>query len=999
MKYGLFVFPCTAFCLLGTQCLASGILTSFDALNATLGAPDANAVLDMTDSAMPVSGNVQVADGQSVVMQNIAAWTNVAGAGDVVTPRMIENAGTLTLKHVNVLNNKLFVSSGEKGGGAVIHNLEHISEISDSAFDNNFVGSIPKNDLWGGIINNAKDATINVIKNTSFTNNSFATAQSAPHGAILYNAGLIERIENVDFYDNNMVAQANFKGGAHGVALDNNQYSEIGTITNVRFVNNRTFKPGNDAPEGHASGGALDNYNIIGEISNSLFQGNIAESESKTAMGGAIKNSYATNNGAIGLIDLIKEVDFIENRALNSNGYAYGGAYSTSNTSSNLQTKVNNMQDVLFRGNYASASYDTADQVAAYGGAIYNYSQIGKISGHFIDNYAENKQGISSAQGGAIHNAVAGSNIGEISAEFVGNYATSAGGAASGGAIWNAGVISLNNSTFSNNSVVGAADTTTDGGAIWNSGTVRFVGTNTFSGNTSSTGTVLSKNDIYNSGTINISDNSVLSISGGITGMNGTLVVGDDATLQLNDATISGNSVTMSDGATLSMLLHSNKAGLPIDGNVILNGNTNLNLSVLFDGGTSGVQSYAISKSIDTTNGDWTLGAITNALYDISATLTDARNVVELSYERKSVSDIASSLNIDNSDANMLVAVLNPSDSNSDFNALSQDFVRAAQSGDRFMGRSLSVLKDSAVATTNILTRHANNLANVIQSTRFSGDGVGRSGGDALKTDINVWARGMYLSAKDRGNSGFLSNGVGGIIGADAMVNDALTVGVAYSFSQTDVDSTGRDLEMKSHNLIAYGQYHYNDWVYDAMAMYGVSDIDQNKSVLSYTIDAEYDTDVLGGQISVGRRFAVDMTDSSINILPRLGLRYYHVSQDEYTDTYGITYSSDSSDILTAVAGTRVEGGIQFGDTAIQQKAYVNATYDVLADGSDMLIQLPNANVLAIDGELGARFGIELGYGVSFDLSDSCSVGVNYEFDIRSEYTSHMVGATLQYLF
>ena len=95
----------------------------------------------------------------------------------------------------------------------------------------------------------------------------------------------------------------------------------------------------------------------------------------------------------------------------------------------------------------------------------------------------------------------------------------------------------------------------------------------------------------------------------------------------------------------------------------------------------------------------------------------------------------------------------------------------------------------------------------------------------------------------------------------------------------------------------------------------------------------------------------------------------------------------------------RIDGNIQFGDTAIQQQVYVNATYDAFADGADMLIRLPNTNVLAIEGDLGARFGLELGYGASLDLSDSCSVGVNYGFNIRPEYTSHMVGMTLQYLF
>ncbi|MBQ2017367.1 MAG: hypothetical protein II208_02465, partial [Alphaproteobacteria bacterium] len=532
MKIARIVMPFTALTIMAAPCYATDTLTSFEALKAALSEMDANVVLDMSTTTSEVSANIGIAASQSVVLKNITSWTNPAAAIDIVTPRMIINNGTLALDNVGILNNTLFVSSGEVGGGASILNKGKILEISNSRFNDNFVGSIPKNDLWGGLISNLGAGEIATIKDTVFTGNRFETAQSAPHGAIIYNASKIGRIENVDFIDNVMTAQANFKGGGHGTTIDNNQYSEIGVITNTRFIDNKTYKPGTNAPEGHASGGALDNYNIIGEISNSLFQGNVAETESKNApaMGGGIKNSFATNNGAIGLINLIKNVDFIENRAVNSNGVAYGGAYSTSYSASNAATTVKSMQDVMFRGNYASGNWDTDNVVAGLGGAIYSYGIIGELSGEFIDNYAENKHGKSWAQGGAIHNGSAVANINNMTATFNGNYANAKQGTAQGGAIWNMGTISMTDSTFLNNAVIGSQDTLTGGGAIWNSGTITMRGQNNFMDNKTQIGTSVYDNDIFNSGTINVTQDATLNINGGMTGNDGTINIAQNAT-------------------------------------------------------------------------------------------------------------------------------------------------------------------------------------------------------------------------------------------------------------------------------------------------------------------------------------------------------------------------------------------------------------------------------------------------------------------------------------
>ena len=124
-----------------------------------------------------------------------------------------------------------------------------------------------------------------------------------------------------------------------------------------------------------------------------------------------------------------------------------------------------------------------------------------------------------------------------LTGDFTNNSATATTGAAEGGAIYNAGIITLNNSNFTNNSVTSTSGTA-QGGAIWNSSgaTIGSIGTSsnpaTFTGNyAKSTSGRAVGGAIYNAGTIgniygnfignkSISDNSYT--NGGAIHLDGT---------------------------------------------------------------------------------------------------------------------------------------------------------------------------------------------------------------------------------------------------------------------------------------------------------------------------------------------------------------------------------------------------------------------------------------------------------------------------------------------
>ena len=480
--------------LLTSTCLISPAtaetVNTYEKLQEALSVSDANVVLDMNGQGIDLNGatGTTVTGDQSVTFQNIDSWTG--------TSQNVINKGTAAFNNVVFENNDALLSGGPAGGGGNIKNDGgHITEINNVKFDKN--NSVSPETLWGGVIDNIQGGVIDVIKDSSFTDNYAYSggdlAGAAPHGGVIYNGssygsnvgGTIKLIDNVVFENNVMTSKENNTGGAHGVAIDNNVYGVIEKITNSKFINNRTYRTGTEEKDPslnyHASGGAMDNYNIIGEISDTLFQGNSAEAESvsASATSGAIMNLYSggEEKGAQGRIEKIVNVQFIDNYAQNLNGTANAGGVTNGSGVEGGIGYIGKMENVLFQGNYAKGGRNESGYIGAYGGALLNSGYIGSISGKFINNYAENTKEVSGAQGGAIFNAGENAEIPMIQADFEGNYLKAVNGSVSGGAITNRSNATIDKieGNFKENYVVSQAGASNGGAIINNSSSINEI--------------------------------------------------------------------------------------------------------------------------------------------------------------------------------------------------------------------------------------------------------------------------------------------------------------------------------------------------------------------------------------------------------------------------------------------------------------------------------------------------------------------------------------------
>lgn len=364
-----------------------------------------------------------------------------------------------------------------------------------------------------------------VKPNTTLTLNNI-TLDSIQHasswGGAMYNEGTLI-LDNVTF--NNDIAKTSRAVGGGAMALVATKGNAVSTtIKNSTFTNNST----ESSPGYKNNGGAIYVYGTSGQVGNNTL--NISDSHFES-------NHTNKTGGAIGVNNLgpsdfeieIKDTTFTKN---NSTGY--GGAIDV--TTGGTGNVTINLDNATFNSNESSGSD---------GGAI-AYEQ-GNITSNIINSTFTNN---TANNGGAIYNGIKDLKISNTI--FDGNKTNDGG---KGGAIYNAGNISLSQTEFkqSSDTIYMANDSTAD-----------FSDTNTLNGSISSENAT---SKIKNKGTLILNaDNS---------GYTGTYTQESGQTDVNESSTFFGGETTIADGVLNWNTLKNYNSTLKVEKGSLNIGNVN----------------------------------------------------------------------------------------------------------------------------------------------------------------------------------------------------------------------------------------------------------------------------------------------------------------------------------------------------------------------------------------------------------------------------------------
>lgn len=719
-------------------------------------------------------------------------------------------------------------------------------------------------------------------------------------------------------------------------------------VNNISFIGNKALT---------SSAGALkiNNSYSVGKLyaNQIVFDSN----SSGGNYGGAIFNA--------GTLDIIGAVNTFSNNVTyatqsdteNKKYYQYGGGA--------IQNRGNTDTANLVIGN--ANSINTFDSNISYqhGGAIYaravdGVGQNSEIEINGATTFVSNK---AVYNGGAISNYTLENVVGDLA---VGGLAE----------------VTFNGNVSFQNNIAGG-----DGGAIYNNGNMTFNGDVTFSGNKSGatftfdedtnvitgyTGGVA--NDIYNNGTITFGGD--VTLDGGILG-SGTIVLANGKVLNIGNACITQGAIQMNGGRIVAAI-----DSPDYEGGIINVGEFSGDGTIALTLGDVGT--YTIFGN-STFGGTVFEGDITfeSPIYNLA--WNDDNTVVTA--ERKTAEQIATDSRVSDESAN---TVLNLMDSSS---AALNDLGMAVQ--EQLALQNVATVEDATKAihpeTASVVQSVSTSVQNAIANLaagRMAGL-MGRSGG-AMPARNGVWVEGMYNKSKQ--NDAFNGYTRGIVAGVDTQIARGLMLGAGYSYAHSDISAIARNTEIDSNTIFIYGQYKPTAWYMNAMANYTMSDYSEKSDVLGVAISSDFDVDALGAAVMTGYDFAGGIT-------PELGLRYMHISADEYKNSLGIKSKLGDADYLTAVLGTKYafDYRVSRGFTLRPELRYA-VKYDLISDKSVAVITMPGVNSYVLDGSRLSRIGAEFGVGMVMKYN-GFSLALNYDIEVREDYTSQTGRVRARMLF
>jgi uncharacterized protein with beta-barrel porin domain len=309
---------------------------------------------------------------------------------------------------------------------------------------------------------------------------------------------------------------------------------------------------------------------------------------------------------------------------------------------------------------------------------------------------------------------------------------------------------------------------------------------------------------------------------------------------------------------------------------------------------------------------------------------------------------------------------------------------------------------------TNLAIRGALQDANRLVQARLEGD-LGLGSGDALLGNKYFWFKpfGSWANQNDRnGASGYDARTNGVVFGVDGELSKANRVGVALSYSQTNVDGNSaaapNTARVNSYQAILYGSRGLeggSELSYQADV--GLHNNSGQRNILAFGTVAHADYD--GWSTHVGAGFARNIKASE-------STTYTPSIRADYTRIHSKGYSEFGAGALNLTVGSdSVEQFILSADAKLNHKLSESTTFSANLGAGYDLINHRNSATSAFAGAPGAVFitqGIDPsawslrgGLGLAKMTSTGTEVSARYDLDVKEGFTNQTASVKVRVPF
>ena len=313
------------------------------------------------------------------------------------------------------------------------------------------------------------------------------------------------------------------------------------------------------------------------------------------------------------------------------------------------------------------------------------------------------------------------------------------------------------------------------------------------------------------------------------------------------------------------------------------------------------------------------------------------------------------------------------------------------------VSESLNRLTASAapsVATASAAAAISSGITSRMASTTSHHAGMA-SGDESM--GFGVWAQGFGSRSTQKarkGDAGYKGNVMGGTVGADTMISDASTLGIAVSYAASELkfkDAKAGD-KTKSNNMFfsVYGKHEMaNNWFVQGNAAFGSGTVKANmKTAMLTAASAKYDTMAFSIEALAGYSFKV--ADAAM-LVPAVGLSYMNVNEGGFTETgtAGRTITKKSADKITAIAGAALQGGFDMSGSMVTPEVHAYVNYDLKAKNPQVEAKIDGfSKAIDVTASKAAKVSYNLGTSLTA-RTGMVEYGVGYDAKLANKFVSH----------
>jgi autotransporter-associated beta strand protein len=269
---------------------------------------------------------------------------------------------------------------------------------------------------------------------------------------------------------------------------------------------------------------------------------------------------------------------------------------------------------------------------------------------------------------------------------------------------------------------------------------------------------------------------------------------------------------------------------------------------------------------------------------------------------------------------------------------------------------------------------------------------------DRVESDWGAWGSAMG-SWGDRETSasspGYTDSIYGGMVGLDRTFDEFIVGAYGGGFDNKVNGANDSRLDITSAMLGLYGRYDSKDNLWYAVG--GLSYGQNDYKARAINNRSSFD----GYQYSMYGETGLKLAWDAWYVTPALAVQYTHLDTSEY-QLGNVKFDGTNKDSLLGLA--IVKGGRWFqtpwgtSGRAELRLAYQNEMMSDDAGSSMSLANMPGVAFTMQNDEL-ARDAIHVGCGVNANITDRWSVGLDYDFEVRNNYTRHSGSLTFRYEF